>query len=551
VRQEALPRSAIEGTGMNRRDFLKSTTAIGVGSALAGSGLVGQAAAQSRKDTLLVLVENGPNSMDIHGVGTTFRSYVAAWNIYDRLLSFGRKTLADGTQSYDYSKLQPELAEDFSVSAEGMSATFKLRKNAVFHDGTPVTARDVKWSYDRAVTVGGFPTFQMKAGSIEKPEQFVVVDDHTFRVDFLRKDKLTLPDMCVPVAAIFNSQLAKKNATETDPWAMAWMKTNTAAGGAFKLERWVPGQETVFVRNDQWLSGPLPKLQRVILREVPQAGSRRALMERGDADISVDTPPKDAAEIKAGGIYNIVGVPVENSLQYVGLVTTKPPFDNVKVRQAMAWAVPYDEIYKAAIYGRCVPMYGGSGAVDASWPQPFPYKTDLAKAKQLLTEGGYPNGFETTISIDLGDATVSEPEAILLQQSLAQIGIKTTIEKIPGANFRNAMLQKNRPIHIASFGGWLNFPDYYFFWGYHSQNAVFNTMSYQNPAMDKLIDAARFETDKAAYAQDIESFVKLSMDEVPRVPLYQQILDVGMQKNIKGYTYWFHRQLDFRQLEKA
>ncbi len=81
-----------------------------------------------------------------------------------------------------------------------MSVTFKLRKDAKFHDGTPVTAKDVKWSFDRAVTIGGAPTFQLKAGSMQKPEQFVVVDDHTFRIDFLRKDKLTMPDLAVPVA---------------------------------------------------------------------------------------------------------------------------------------------------------------------------------------------------------------------------------------------------------------------------------------------------------------------------------------------------------------
>src|SRR6202043_518166 len=88
-----------------------------------------------------------------------------------------------------------------------MSVTFRLRKDAVFHDGTPVTAKDVKWSFDRAVTVGGFPTFQMKAGSMEKPEQFVVVDDHTFRVDFIRKDHLTLPDLAVVVPCVMNAQL--------------------------------------------------------------------------------------------------------------------------------------------------------------------------------------------------------------------------------------------------------------------------------------------------------------------------------------------------------
>ena len=88
----------------------------------------------------------------------------------------------NGVMMYDFTRLEPELAESWALASDGMSVTFKLRRDARFHDGTPVRAQDVKWSFDRMVTVGGFPTFQMKAGSIEKPEQFVVIDDHTFRV---------------------------------------------------------------------------------------------------------------------------------------------------------------------------------------------------------------------------------------------------------------------------------------------------------------------------------------------------------------------------------
>jgi hypothetical protein len=87
-------------------------------------------------------------------------------------VTYGKKTLANGAAMYDYSALQPEVAESWEVAADGMSVTFKLRKNATFHDGSPVTAHDVKWSFDRTESIGGFPTFQMKAGSLEKPEQF-------------------------------------------------------------------------------------------------------------------------------------------------------------------------------------------------------------------------------------------------------------------------------------------------------------------------------------------------------------------------------------------
>ena len=142
-----------------------------------------------------------------------------------------------------------------------MSVTFKLKKNATFQDGTPVTAKDVKWSLDRAVTVGGFPTFQMGAGSLTKPEQFVVVDDNTVRVDFLRKDRLTIPDLAVIVPAIYNSELVKKHATEKDPWGLEYTKQNTAGSGAYRVASWTAGTEVVLERNDKWMGGPLPKVQ--------------------------------------------------------------------------------------------------------------------------------------------------------------------------------------------------------------------------------------------------------------------------------------------------
>src|SRR5262245_57603203 len=202
---------------MKRRDFLKSMTAAAASTVLPAPAIVSPAKAQSRQETLLFVTESGPNNFDIHGVGTNRPGYEVSWNCYDRLMSHGKKTLPDGSESYDRDAFTPELAEEWS--AADMSITFKLRKNATFHDGTPITAKDVKWSFDRAVTVGGFPTFQMKAGSLEKPEQFVAVDDYTFRVDFIRKDKLTMPDISVPVPVIMNAELCKKHATAADPWA--------------------------------------------------------------------------------------------------------------------------------------------------------------------------------------------------------------------------------------------------------------------------------------------------------------------------------------------
>jgi peptide/nickel transport system substrate-binding protein len=534
---------------MKRREFLKSTAAAGA------SVLPLDAFAQSdrRKELLIVANETGPNSQDIHTVGANRPSYGVSWLAYDRLMTFGRKALPNGDVTYDYTKLEPELAESWQVASDGMSVVFKLRSNAKFHDGTPVGAKDVKWSLDRAVTVGGFPTFQMKAGSLEKPEQFVVVDDHTLRVDFLRKDKLTLMDLAVPVPCVFNSELVKKHVTPKDPWGLDWTKVNTAGGGAYKVESWKPGQEIIYARYDDWKSGPLPKIRRVVQREVPSAGNRRALLEKGDIDMTYEMPPKDFLEMSQGGKISVVTTPIENSIWYVGMNVVKPPFNNAKVRQAVAYAIPYEKIMDSAMYKRATKMWGDADnkASGIAWPQPTGYSYNLARAKQLMKEAGAEGGFETTISFDLGSGTVSEPACILIQEALGQIGIKVAINKIPGANWRAALLKKDMPMILNRFGGWLNYAEYFFFWCYHGQNAVFNTMSYQNPEMDKLIDAARFETDTKKYQADVYGFVNLAFQDVPRIPLAQPNMDVAMQKSIKGYRYWFHLQPDYRNLEKA
>ncbi len=349
---------------MKRRDFLKSVSALAASTAVTAPAVFSTAKAQSRQETLLIVSESGPNNLDIHGVGTNVPGYEVSWNCYDRLISHEMKTGPNGQPYYDKNKFKPELAEDMNIG--DMSVTFKLKKKATFQDGAPVTAKDVKWSLDRAVSVGGFPTFQMGAGSLTKPEQFVVVDDNTFRVDFARKDRLTVPDLAVIVPCIVNSELVKKHVTDKDPWGMEFTKQNTAGSGAYKVASWIAGTEVVLERNDAWMGGPLPKTKKIIWRMVPSAGNRRALLERGDADISYDLPNKDFVELKQDGKLTIVSTPYSNGIQYIGMNVKNPPFDNLKVRQAVAYAIPYQKIMDAVLFGLAKPMYRrGTRCADA------------------------------------------------------------------------------------------------------------------------------------------------------------------------------------------
>lgn len=508
-------------------------------------------AADKRKTSLVVVTATGPNSMDIQRSGTNRPSYQVAVNMYDRLVSFGIKGTGDKLK-YDSATIKPELATHWELVDDGLAYIFHIRTDATFWDGSPVTAADVKWSFDRAISLGGFPAVQMKAGGMIKTEQFEVIDDKTFKLIMLKKSKLTLPDLAVPVPIVINSKLAKKNATEKDPWATEYLHKTPAGGGAYMLENWTPGQQLVYQRFDDWKNGPLPQMERVIVREVPSAATRRALIERGDADVSLDLPNKDAKELEAIGKLTVVGTSIDNTLNAIGLNLKFEPFQNVKVRQAIAYAIPYQKIFDAAAYGRGKPMWGAkAGDVSATWPQAFPYGTNLEKAKALLKESGYADGFSLPISINLAFSQWTEPTAILIQESLDKIGVKTTINKIPGASWRTkALVEKGLELHLKNFGGWLNYPDYYFFWAY-IEGHLFNSMNYDSPVVKALVDSTlHMATDNPQYEINVKKLISTAINDVPLIPLWQPTLEVAMQPGVSGYVNWFHRQLDIRSFTK-
>jgi len=296
----------------------------------------------------------------------------------------------------------------------------------------------------------------------------------------------------------------------------------------------------------------VPAIERVIWRTVPSAGTRRALLERGDADLSYDLPPKDAAEMSGNKDLHVISTAMAATLQFLSMNVKMKPFDDVRVRRAVAYALPYDKILDVALYGRAKKMSGGPAKVSSPvWPQPSPYVFDPAKAKALLAEAGYPNGFDVTLSFDLSAAVINEPMCVLIQESLGQVGVRVTLDKVPGANWRGAFSKKQLPMLTNLFGAWFSYADYYFWQAYSGNNTIFDSMDYVSADMDKFIDDARFTQDPAAYRRDIEGMIQLAFDDVPSVPLFQPYLNVGTRANVSGFVSWFHRQMDYRCLVKA
>src|SRR5690606_30242559 len=231
---------------------------------------------------------------------------------------------------------------------DGTAITFYLRRDAVFHDGTPVTAADVKWSLDRVVA-SPIGKAQFSTGSMTEPDQFVVVDAHTLRIDLPQPDRFALPNLALPYPIIVNSALALQHATEDDPFAMEWLQANPAGGGAYRVARAEMGERMLFERFPDWKSGPQPGFEQVLWQTVPAAESRVAALLKGDADIAQDLPPKDVQQLLENDAVKVVGVPT-SSFQLIGMNCRTAPFDDVRVRQAIAHALPYEAMFQAALF---------------------------------------------------------------------------------------------------------------------------------------------------------------------------------------------------------
>jgi peptide/nickel transport system substrate-binding protein len=531
---------------MRRREF------GAVAASLAAVGLLPDAAvAQSRAESLRILSQAGPNSFDPIGVGVNRNAIQVHWNTYDRLVRFGTTRRPDGTLYFDYYEIEGELAESWEVTEGGKVITFKLRQDATFHDGSPITAEDVKWSLDRVVA-SPIGRAQFSTGSMTSPDQFVVVDAHTIRITTPQADRFTMPNLAGTYPAIFNSKLVRAQAGANDPWGNEWLRTNVAGGGPFRLDAHVPGQSVTLSRFDNWKMGMQPGFRRVLWQVVPNAQTRRTSLERGDADIVQDLPPQDVVSMGQAGRVRVVGVPMAGAFQFIGMNNAMAPFDNVKVRQAIAHALPYQQMFEAALFQRGRPLFGGTpGAPESTeFPQPLGYSTDPAKARALLAEAGFPNGFETTFSFELSLAPVAEPLSLLVQEALGRVGIRVTINKVPGGQLGTLLERKEVPFFFEGSAAYFNDADYFFRIFYHGATR-WNFGSYRNAEFAALVDKTRYETDQAAYDRDVRRMIHLAKEEVPIILLWQPALDTGMARNIDGYKYLFHRQLELRTLRRV
>ncbi|MEO8882211.1 MAG: ABC transporter substrate-binding protein, partial [Devosia sp.] len=307
-------------------------------------------------------------------------------NSYDRIMRF---------EPTDITKLVPGVAESVSVSEDGKTFTFKIRAGQKFASGNPVTAQDAAWSLQRVIKLQKTPVFLLSqlGWTPDNIDKLVTApDDATLKVTITANYAPTLVYALLGsvVGSVVDMKTAMAHATNGD-FGNGWLKTNSAGSGAYIIKSWTPNDSVVLEANPNYRGG-VAKLKRVVIRHIPEASAQRLAVEKGDVDIAENLTPDQVTAIGGNKDVKVTTVP-QALLYYIGLNQKTKELQDPKVRQALRYLIDYD--------GMASSFLKGADQVHQSfWASGFwasydenPYKLDVAKAKELLKEAGYPDGF--------------------------------------------------------------------------------------------------------------------------------------------------------------
>ncbi len=312
--------------------------------------------------------------------------------------------------------LEPGLAESWTVSPDGMTLNFKLRE-AKFSDGTPVTAADVKFSIERAASEeSGWARFYKPITTIE------IISDREVTMKLSEPFTPAFNNLALFAAAILpKAQVEAKGAAFFDA---------PVGSGPFMLKAWTRGSAVELTKNPNYWQAGKPAVDEASLLVVTEPSARALKLEAGEVDIALDPPVNQLAELDAKeGIS--VGQVIPYRSDFVQLNTTRKPFDDVRVRQALNYAVDEEALVQGVLYGAGQVAASAMPIMTYADPALTPYPYDPEKAKALLSEAGYADGFSAQLIVDSGAAT-SRNAAIAIQAMLGQVGVTLDVQTLEG-----------------------------------------------------------------------------------------------------------------------
>ncbi|WP_372619351.1 ABC transporter substrate-binding protein [Falsiroseomonas sp.] len=513
---------------MKRRDLMLAgagTLALPAYLSLTSSGALAQGAGR----TLLLAAPGTPEGFDGDALRPGTQETVV--QVYEGLTRYGR-TERNGRTYLNPEVVEGHLAEKWAVSSDGLKYVFTLRQGVKSAYGNELTAADVEWSWAKSFAQRRTGNFIANVSNVTGVK---ALSQREVEFTLNAPSSIFLSALTLYVPGIYDSTEVKKHATAEDPWGLRWMETNTAGFGAYHLQSVRSGEQAVFVANPNYF-GRKPHFERIIYRAVPSGASRMTLLRSGQVHW-IDRPTVqqvlDMQRDRRVKVEDQAG----RAMASVRMNCAMRPFDDVRVRRAMNYAVNKDAIKQGVMLGtgeiaRSIipPIVGGYD------PSFFVYDHNPERARALLAEAGFPNGFE----VELLFSNIwwwEEPMAVQLADQLKAVGINCKPQRITGSDLRARGAPARQDMALFTFeDGPIVLDPVYTISLLARSTGVSNRAKYNNPAFDALVDRARTNPDKAVQAAAVKEAQRVWMEDAPWIcTVYPQTFE-AMAPNVAGWV---------------
>jgi len=425
----------------------------------------------------------------------------------------------------------PALVESYTLSSDKLTLTMKLRPGVKFHNGRELTAEDVVFSFRYALNprTGGAARslLQTALGAL-------AVNKHTVEIRFKQ------PTAYVLDALTFMGIVARE--------AVGDIQSRAVGTGPFRFERWVPGEQLICVRNEQYWEPGLPYADGFRVRSFRDVASLILSLEAGEVDLIRSLPFSQIERIRRNRDLMVVQPDTHLFFFNIYLNTRRPPFDNKKVRQAMAWSINRQAVVDSVLAGASevanTPIPKTSWAYEADLQRAYTF--DLDRARRLLTEAGHGGGLEFTV---VSSPLIAEltPIAVIWQQDLAKIGVKVNIVDMPSTDYAQRIFSGDFQAMVSSSGRGHKDPGSLF----RIQPAYFpggNNVGWQSKDFETLLENGSSEFDRAKRKAIYRKVQEMLLDEAFEIIIARSVILYAMRPaklrdvRLETDTYWmFHR----------
>ncbi|MBB4662102.1 ABC transporter substrate-binding protein [Conexibacter arvalis] len=449
----------------------------------------------------------------------------------------GRRGIADG------------LAASFEVSDDLREFTFRLRDDVKSYYGNPITAEAVKWSWERRRALQGVGGFFASVMQLDDDAEIEVLDERTIRFRTAKPSTLFLKvDAMAYYGGVVDLTEARKHITAEDEWAKEFLGRQTAGFGPYHVEGYRKGQQLTLVANPNH-PGERPRYEKVVWRVVSGSSDRLAQLSRGDVGVATNLTPRELKQLERNPDVEVVSYP-GNLVKSLRLNNTKAPFDDPRVRRALAYATPYQQILEDVYFGLASPLRSPlpeiiPGATDEFWE----YDTDVEQARALLRQAGHGDGFAIEITYDV---SVPEDELIgtILRTAFGDLGVRVQLNGVPSAVYAD---RSNGNRGDAFIG--LNYPFVpdaaYHLSLYWRTDEALNTVGYSNPAYDRAIDGLLVATDEARRRRLAREAQRIWLQDMPWLLLGNPGFHLAHRPDLTGVSWYGDNQLRYAPLASA